>query len=107
MFDKKYWRERFPLDVQAYGGPGFAAARIRTYTEGDYALKKVAKTEDGYGVFEVHLSARGDAPIIASTSDTYDFDFEMAFGSMTVTLPYENIADVNIKLANDSSVAVC
>jgi hypothetical protein len=67
----------------------------------------VVKTEDGYGIFEMHLGMSGTAPLISSTSDSYDFDTTMVFNSKSVSLPYENIADVNIKLSSDPNAAVC
>jgi hypothetical protein len=103
MFDKKYWREQFPLYVQGYGG--VVSVRVRTQYE-DYLLRRVAKTEDGYGIFEMYLDASGEAPLISSTSDTYDFDTTMIVSSKSVHLTYEAITDVNIKLARDPRAIV-
>src|SRR5262249_39716004 len=100
MFDQKYWRTHFPLAVAAHGGEKACVARVLTYYDrpgaGDYLLKGVVKTEEGYGIFEVYLNAQGKSPIQASTSSTHDFSLDTIVSSKTVSLPYENIADVQI-----------
>lgn len=98
-FDKKFWREELPLLIQGYGG--YCAVRLLTYWSedgpGDYLVRQVMKTDDGYGIFDVYLDSRGDSPIISGTSSTSDFDIDMPFTSKAVSLPYENVADVQVK----------
>ena len=104
MYDKKYWREQFPLQIAGYGN--FASAKVTLYTGEIHLVRKVMKTEDGYGIFEMYLDATGNPPIIESTSNTFDFDTSTPFNSLSVSLPYENIASVTVKLASDAAAIV-
>ena len=98
-FDKNYWREELPLLIQGYGG--YCAVRLLTYWSddgaGDYLVRQVMKTDDGYGIFDVYLDSKGASPIISGSSSTSDFDIAMPSTSKAVSLPYENIADVQVK----------
>jgi hypothetical protein len=94
-FDKKYWREDLPLLIQGYGG--YCAVRVSTYWSqeggGEYLIRRVMRTDEGYGIFDVYLDSKGNSPIISGTSSTSDFDIDMPATSKAVSLPYENIAD--------------
>ena len=91
----KFFRKDLQLLKAAYGG--CVTLRIWTYTQGDYLVRDVIETIDGYAVLNVYVGADDTSPIlITSTSDDHDFDVGMIAGYKALVLTREDFARAEV-----------
>jgi hypothetical protein len=102
MFERKYFVETLPLMVQGLGG--YAAVRLQTYDVVDYLVRDVIETHDGSVTLNVYVDPKGHSPILASSSDAYDFEPGVPTGYINITIPFEDIRFVKV-VATDREFA--
>lgn len=94
MLERKYFVETLPLMVAGHGG--FTAVRLQTYDGTDYLVRDVIETHEGSVTLKVHVDSKGNSPIIASSSDMYDFEPGFPSGYVNITIPFEDIRFVKV-----------
>lgn len=94
MVGREYFVETLPLLVAGHGG--FAIVRIHTKSGSGYVVRDIIKTHEGSITFNAWVDSTGDEPIVCSSSSMYEFDVRMPSGINIMTLPFEDILDVQI-----------
>jgi hypothetical protein len=101
-FSKDWWITTLPIMVRGFGG--FAMVRVRTYSGNDYLVRDVLKTHEGTVTLNVYSDARGNDPILSSSSNAFDFDIKPIVGYRCVAIPFENIEHVAVDVALSEAV---
>ena len=102
MVDADYFRKGLALQVAEYHNHAYV--RVIT-TTADYLVRDVVKTYDGAVTLNVWLDSKGLAPIVASSSNSHDFDVHVPSEYKGVTIPFEQVLEVAVVAALDGSGA--
>jgi len=94
MVGSEYFTETLPLVVAGNGGS--AIVRIHRSSGGAHIVRDIIKTHDGCVTFNAYVNATGDEPIISASSNAYDFEPGIPVGYEIVTVPFEDVLDVQV-----------
>ena len=90
--------------VQGYGG--CAEVHVQTYSGEDYLVRDIINTEEGTITFNAYIDTTGSSPVIASTSDAFDFDIVPVTDHVGVTLDFNDIRSVLVVPATTMSIGL-
>jgi hypothetical protein len=71
--------------------------RLWTHSQGDYLVRDVIQTSEGYALLNVYIGQDDQSPIlITSTSDDHDFEVAVITGYQTLMLTREDFARAEV-----------